>query len=454
MNRITFGKIREPELPEELVPPELLANNREQLLQQWERERVLVFCQRDAYNAMHAHAASDLRNECTGLMVGQAFRDPEVGRDFVVIDKTVPVDATSQSGVHVHVDVERFGRVQADVQRQVPGARLVGWYHTHPNLGIFLSSTDFQVTEGLFNASWHVATVIDPVRNEEGSFVEQGSRRLSGLAPVQQPTPITDLMSRYQTALDQLERHEHAAALRTLETLRSYYDQAINSPYKRDMRLWIERGDYRDLSALISRASANTNGGSGSATPAGHATSANAVPPERASWSYSAERTLQDLSQGQAELQREVQRLGQHVMSASVRRSGLTDLLSLLLGLVIVGVLCVDIYLQQARTQVLTQQNELLVTIITQNRVLEQELAESPREPAVPTVFATQVLPTIVPTQTAATPAPTAAPATQASVVATTVLATQAPRQSVSPPAATPQPLPRSTVAITETIQP
>ena len=52
-----------------------------------------------------------------------------------------------------------------------PDARIVGWYHTHPGFGIFLSGMDLFIQDNFFNLPWQVAFVYDPTSEEEGLFV-------------------------------------------------------------------------------------------------------------------------------------------------------------------------------------------------------------------------------------------------------------------------------------------
>jgi len=48
--------------------------------------------------------------------------------------------------------------------------RIVGWWHSHPDFGCFLSSTDLHTQEFFFPESFQVALVVDPVRNETKFF--------------------------------------------------------------------------------------------------------------------------------------------------------------------------------------------------------------------------------------------------------------------------------------------
>lgn len=54
---------------------------------------------------------------------------------------------------------------------------VVGWYHTHPGFGIFLSAHDITIHKEHFRNSGHLALVLDPVRNETGFFCWDPEKR-------------------------------------------------------------------------------------------------------------------------------------------------------------------------------------------------------------------------------------------------------------------------------------
>jgi hypothetical protein len=56
----------------------------------------------------------------------------------------------------------------------------VGWYHTHPDYGIFLSGQDLFIHRNFFDQPLQVAYVVDPIRQTRGFF----QWRDGGAAPV------------------------------------------------------------------------------------------------------------------------------------------------------------------------------------------------------------------------------------------------------------------------------
>jgi proteasome lid subunit RPN8/RPN11 len=90
--------------------------------------------------------------------------------------------------------------VHRELDRRFPDQQIVGWYHSHPGFGIFLSRDDLFIHESFFSEPWQFAYVIDPIGLEEGEFcwreggvVEAGRRAISpppGFTPPPR-TPVT-----------------------------------------------------------------------------------------------------------------------------------------------------------------------------------------------------------------------------------------------------------------------
>lgn len=56
---------------------------------------------------------------------------------------------------------------------------VVGWFHSHPNLGAFFSGTDRRTQASFFADDYKVGWVIDPVRLEEAWFIGMNSYEIS-----------------------------------------------------------------------------------------------------------------------------------------------------------------------------------------------------------------------------------------------------------------------------------
>jgi len=51
---------------------------------------------------------------------------------------------------------------------------IVGWYHSHPGHGCFLSTTDIDTQRTMFAGRYHTALVIDPIAQDVRAFYLEG----------------------------------------------------------------------------------------------------------------------------------------------------------------------------------------------------------------------------------------------------------------------------------------
>ncbi len=53
---------------------------------------------------------------------------------------------------------------------------LIGWYHSHPNFGVFLSEHDQFIQQNFFKQEGNITIVIDPIRGRRGWFYSSNSK--------------------------------------------------------------------------------------------------------------------------------------------------------------------------------------------------------------------------------------------------------------------------------------
>ncbi len=116
-----------------------------------------------------AHATSDTTREVGGVLVGSLVGEP--GEHVVEVSGWIAARHTEASRTSVTFTPDTWAAVHEEKERRYPDERIVGWYHTHPNLGIFLSQHDLFIHRNFFREPWQVALVVDPVREERGFFV-------------------------------------------------------------------------------------------------------------------------------------------------------------------------------------------------------------------------------------------------------------------------------------------
>ena len=124
------------------------------------------------YEAILNHVTAALPNETGGFLLGDVGYD-EVEKKWHLyinhIETVSPVNSDAERFVFSWRDVERVREL-----RNKLGKSLIGWYHSHPDMGVFLSSTDLERTHfRLFNELFQIALVIDPIRGLAGYFCRE-----------------------------------------------------------------------------------------------------------------------------------------------------------------------------------------------------------------------------------------------------------------------------------------
>lgn len=134
---------------------------------------LLVFMQHGCQQAMEAHARSNILNEQAGIICGHSYVDTG-SQLYVVVTSVLPADTTS-SPVHFRFHPGSWEQLWSRID---DGSNLLGWYHSHPGMGVFLSSTDLRTQQLYFPATWQIAVVLDPVSQETAVFYGAMGERL------------------------------------------------------------------------------------------------------------------------------------------------------------------------------------------------------------------------------------------------------------------------------------
>jgi len=165
---IQFGDVEEAEPESRLRPDE---NKHFAVLGVYSphADDLPVFVDLDALRDMEEHALSDARVELGGVMLGGQYKDGQ-GRPFVLVTDSLRAkhyESTKGSFKFTHDTWSEITRERDEFPDDV---QMVGWYHTHPDWGVFLSGMDMFICDNFFNRPLDVALVIDPCRQDRGFF--------------------------------------------------------------------------------------------------------------------------------------------------------------------------------------------------------------------------------------------------------------------------------------------
>ncbi|MBM3296703.1 MAG: LysM peptidoglycan-binding domain-containing protein [Candidatus Aminicenantes bacterium] len=123
----------------------------------------------EAYEAVLRHARENTAVEVCGVLAGLPARDKQGA--FLEIEAAVRGEHADARAGQVTFTHETWDHVQRVLAEEHPGLKVVGWYHSHPGYGLFLSQQDEFIHGQFFSLPWQVAFVVDPVAGEDGFFV-------------------------------------------------------------------------------------------------------------------------------------------------------------------------------------------------------------------------------------------------------------------------------------------
>ena len=123
------------------------------------------------------HARSNSKTEVCGVLIGE-----EIGSGMSITARIPGLNA-AQAGTYVTFTQDTWEHIYKIKDKDFPDERIVGWYHSHPGFGVFLSDHDTFIHKNFFSSAMQVAWVYDPHSDEEGCFGWAGERieRLSGI---------------------------------------------------------------------------------------------------------------------------------------------------------------------------------------------------------------------------------------------------------------------------------
>ncbi|KAL0208004.1 hypothetical protein P9112_010591 [Eukaryota sp. TZLM1-RC] len=189
---------------------------------------------------MLKHGRAGVPMEVMGLMLGE-FVD-----EYTV--RITDVFAMPQSGTAMSVEAidSAFQQQMMEMLKRTGRSEsVVGWYHSHPGFGCWLSSVDVNTQQSMEQLDKRaIAVVVDPIQSVKGKVVIDAFRTISP------QTFLTNQESRQTTSnVGGLMKPNISALIRGLG--RQYYNMVIDyrkSEYEQDMLL--NMGRTRRSSAL------------------------------------------------------------------------------------------------------------------------------------------------------------------------------------------------------------
>jgi proteasome lid subunit RPN8/RPN11 len=127
-----------------------------------------IYINQNVYRTIHNFTLDKKVNESGGVLVGQVVE--EFGKLNILIEGFIEARHSEATPTTLKFTHETWEYIHSQVNKKYLGRKIIGWIHTHPDFGIFLSEYDKFIQKNFFSGTWQIAYVIDPIQGEEGFY--------------------------------------------------------------------------------------------------------------------------------------------------------------------------------------------------------------------------------------------------------------------------------------------
>ncbi|MBI2933313.1 MAG: Mov34/MPN/PAD-1 family protein [Planctomycetes bacterium] len=161
------GELEIAEPPEKLIPT-LDRSRRVEAMGTIQGDDLHIFLREETLREIVIYAKSNMSRELGGVLIGRFYRwDKKLWIEVAGYIKAQNYVNTAASFKFTH---DSWSAITREKEKRFNDMPIVGWQHTHPGYGIFLSHLDQFIQRHFFNLPHQVALVVDPRADELGFF--------------------------------------------------------------------------------------------------------------------------------------------------------------------------------------------------------------------------------------------------------------------------------------------
>lgn len=150
------------DLPDNMLPQNIIA------VGDHVEENKNIYISQSVYKEIHKFTKNKTTNESGGMLVGSVI--DEFGKTNIVISGFVEAKFCEATPSTLKFTHETWEYVHKEIERKHNGKKIIGWIHTHPDFGIFLSEYDKFIQQNFFSEEHQIAYVVDPIQHIEGFY--------------------------------------------------------------------------------------------------------------------------------------------------------------------------------------------------------------------------------------------------------------------------------------------
>ncbi len=127
-----------------------------------------IYISQSVYKEIHRFTKNKTTNESGGMLIGNVVE--EFGKTNIIINGFIEAKHCEATPTTLKFTHETWEYCHNEIEKKFPKQKIVGWIHTHPDFGIFLSEYDKFIQENFFKEEYQIAYVVDPIQNIEGFY--------------------------------------------------------------------------------------------------------------------------------------------------------------------------------------------------------------------------------------------------------------------------------------------
>ncbi len=127
-----------------------------------------VYIKQNIYKTIESFSGKSTEEEVGGILMG-CYNEQD-GHYHVMISDFIEAKYTDSSASSLTFTHESWNHIHSEREKRCPHLKIIGWHHTHPDYGIFLSNYDMFIQHNFFNNPYQIAYVVDPVQKDCGFF--------------------------------------------------------------------------------------------------------------------------------------------------------------------------------------------------------------------------------------------------------------------------------------------
>ncbi|MCE1248490.1 MAG: Mov34/MPN/PAD-1 family protein [Firmicutes bacterium] len=133
-----------------------------------------VYIEKKVYKDIIDHSFENDKIELGGVLIGDVKKD-EHGA-YLHITANIRGKYANSTISQITFTQDTWTHINNIKDKDYPNEKVVGWYHTHPGFGVFLSEMDMFIHENFFGNPYQVAFVVDPKDESEGLFIKRDDK--------------------------------------------------------------------------------------------------------------------------------------------------------------------------------------------------------------------------------------------------------------------------------------